>query len=99
MMRPRSFNYPVQGTASDLARNALRIEFLMWDVDYGRVLDADGVVHCFVVVMGSDLDGSNERVMNANVNMCAVGETVGPSTTITCIACLARGPAHPRKNV
>lgn len=87
----------VQGTASDLGRQSISIQFLVWDEDHGRVVDEDGVVHCHVVMLRSDVDGTNEHILADNANPCANGVYVDPNTTITCIACLARGPALPRK--
>lgn len=40
-MRPLSFNRPVQGTASDLGRQSISIQFLLWDEDHGRVVDEE----------------------------------------------------------
>lgn len=92
MMRPHTFYYPVQGVASDIC-----IELHVWDVEHGRVVDEAGVVHCLVVVMCSNLDGTDERILDANASPCANGVYVDSNTTITCIACLARGPAFRRK--
>ncbi len=94
-MRSRSYNRIVQSIALDIVD--FHDRFVMWDEDHGRIVDENGVVHCHVVVKGSALDGSSECVFSNNANACANGVYVKPNTTITCIACLARGPALPRK--